>query len=127
MTTSSRNKASVRALEESLLDLLATAALGKTVDYSAMSPTEVAELGYAAQLARGRVEDPDDRLGAVMRRCRDLLEATALAEVEKPKTALQARWKAPFSLDLGKIRSELKLRMRAAERRAEMDTSPSGP
>lgn len=40
---------------------------------------------------------------------------------------LQARWKAPFSLDLGNIRSELKLRMRAAERRAELDTSPSGP
>lgn len=92
-----------------------------------MSPTESADLSHAAQIARGRVEDPDEMLGSVMRRCSHLLEVTALADVEKPKTELQARWKAPFSLDLGNIRSELKLRMRAAERRAELDTSPSGP
>ena len=91
-----------------------------------MSPTESADLGHAAQLARGRVEDLDDRLGTVMRRRKHLLEATARRS-EKPKTELQARWKAPFSLDLDNIRSELKLRMRAAERRAKLDTSPSGP
>lgn len=128
MTPSRRmDKASVRALEENLLDLLATAALGEAVDFSVMSPTEVAELGYAAQLARGRIEDPDDRLGTTMRKCRDLLATVTLEEVENPKTKLQARWKAPFPLDLGKIRSELSLRMRTAKRRSALDTGTSAP
>lgn len=55
-----------------------------------MSHIEAADVGHAEQVARGRVEYPNDRLGTVMRRCKHLLEATTRRS-EKPKTELQAR------------------------------------
>ena len=83
------------------------------------------QLGYACELARGRVEYPDGNLGRVARFCRARLEGTA-APAGRFRDPVQASWGALWHVDAGKLRTELPLhlmKLRREARSAEAETA----
>ena len=68
----------------------------------------VRQLGYAAFLVRGCLDDPEDNLGAAIRMAAKRLDG------KSPRASgftdpVQARWGAPFHLDAAKLRLETPL------------------
>ena len=88
-----------RLRERQTMELLAKVAAGR----------------YASYLVRGRVEDPEDNLGRVARFCMERLEgAPALAGCFRDP--VQARWGAPWHLDVAKLRTEVRLHLTKLQR-----------
>lgn len=119
MTKANRNSAmsAARRREEDMLDLLARVAVHGFKPTGSEDEEHLRQLGYAASVARGRVEDPQDYLGKVVNYCRSHLpERQTTAGVYRDP--VQKRWGAKWNLDVGKVRSELPLHVQKLKRSA---------
>ena len=99
-----------RRRECDLMELLAKVAAGRHVPDGREDEASLRQLGYACELARGRVEDPDGNLGRVARFCRERLEGMAVP-AGRFRDPVQAGWGALWHLDAGKLRTELPLHL----------------
>jgi len=99
-----------RRRERDLMELLAKVAAGRYMPDGREDEASLRQLGYACDLARGRVEDPDGNLGRVARFCRERLEGTAVP-AGRFRDPVQASWGALWHLDAGKLRTELPLHL----------------
>ena len=107
---------SARRREEEVMRLLAQIAIGDMSVMSKRDEGSLRQLGYAASLVRGRLDDPEDNLGAAIRLAADALEgktATATEFVDR----VQAKWGAPRHLDAAKLRLETPLHLLGLRRR----------
>ena len=114
-----------RRRERDLMELLAKVADGRHVPDGREDEASLRQLGYACELARGRVEDPDGNLGRVARFCRARLEGTT-APAGRFRDPVQASWGALWHVDAGKLRTELPLhlmKLRREARSAEAETA----
>ncbi|MDE0406254.1 MAG: hypothetical protein OXN81_00190 [Alphaproteobacteria bacterium] len=92
------------------MELLAKVAAGRYMPDGREDEASLRQLGYACELARGRVEDPDGNLGRAARFCRERLEGTA-APAGRFRDPVQASWGAPWYVDARKLRTELPLHL----------------
>jgi len=99
-----------RRREHDLMELLAKVAAGRHMPDGREDEASLRQLGYACDLARGRVEDPDGNLGRVVRFCRERLEGKA-APAGRFRDPVQASWGAPWHVDARKLRTELPLHL----------------
>lgn len=114
-----------RRRERDLMELLAKVAAGRHMPDGREDEASLRQLGYACELARGRVEDPDGNLGRAARFCRERLEGTAVP-AGRFRDPVQASWGAPWHVDAGKLRTELPLhlmKLRRKARNAEAETA----
>ncbi len=114
-----------RRRDRDLMELLAKVAAGRHMPDGREDEASLRQLGYACDLARGRVEDPDGNLGRVARFCRKRLEGTA-APAGRFRDPVQASWGALWHVDVGKLRTELPLHLvkrRREARSAEAETA----
>ncbi len=114
-----------RRRERDLMELLARVAAGRHMPDGREDEASLRQLGYACELARGRVEDPDGNLGRVARFCRARLEGTT-APAGRFRDPVQASWGALWHVDAGKLRTELPLhlmKLRREARSAEAETA----
>ena len=99
-----------RLRDHDMMGLLARAVAGERVWDQVQAPDDLRQLGYAAYLVHGRVEDPVDNLGLLLRACH-----TRLRDLPRPertyRDAAQARWAAPHAMDPRKLRTELPLHL----------------
>ena len=115
---SAQNNNLARRREEELMRLLAQLAAGDMSVISDRDDSSLWQLGYAASLVRGCLDDPEDNLGAAIRLAADVLE-------DKPQDAIefvggvQARWGAPRHLDAAKLRLETPLHLLGLRRGEE--------
>ncbi|WP_036796887.1 hypothetical protein [Leisingera caerulea] len=119
MANANRNNglSPARRREKDMLDLLARVAVHGFTPTGSEDEGHLRQLGYAANVARGRVEDPQDYLGKVVKYCRSHLpERPAPAGVYRDP--VQKRWGAKWNLDVGKVRSELPLHVQKLKRSA---------
>ena len=99
---------SARRRDEEVMRLLARIVTDGTAVMLALDENSMRQLGYAASLVRGRLEDPEDNLGAVISLATKALEGkTATATVFCDP--VQAKWGAPRHLDAAKLRLETPL------------------
>jgi len=73
---------------------------------------DLRQLGYAAQVARGSVDDPEDRLTCLVKFCRAAVSNAPVADVVHAHDANQARWGAAWHVDVSKFRTELPLHVK---------------
>lgn len=99
-----------RRRERDLMELLAKVAAGRHMPDSREDEASLRQLGYACELARGRVEDPDGNLGRVARFCRERLKGTT-APPGRFRDPVQESWGAGWHVDAGKLRTELPLHL----------------
>ncbi len=99
-----------RRRERDLMELLAKVAAGRHMPDGLEDEASLRQLGYACELARGRVEDPDGNLGRVARFCRERLEGKAVP-TGRFRDPVQAGWGALWHVDAGKLRTELPLHL----------------
>ena len=95
-----------RRRERAIMRVLARVVTGDFVLPVNPRVDHLRQLGYAAQLARGRVADPDQNLLEVVRVCRSRLTGLPVPEVSA-RDSVQAAWGAPWHLDAAKLRTEL--------------------
>jgi len=93
-----------------MLQQLADILEGGSVDLLA-SEEQLRQLGYAAQVARGRVPDPENRLLRTIRSCRTALSSNPCpeAKADRARDALQREWGAAWHVDAAKLATELPL------------------
>lgn len=104
------NYGPARQREHDLMRLLARVVIGGDLAIGSLSLEETRQLGYAAHLARGRIADPEDKLGQLSRAC--LIRVQGLPTPDRTyRDAVQARWGAAHSLDPRKLRTELSLHL----------------
>lgn len=100
-----------RSRENAMLARLA----GVVCDGDGLTGAETSEdlrqLGYAAHLARGRVDDPDNHLGRIVKACQSALQGQE-PPVGHYRDGAQALWGAAWHLDATKLRTELPLHIR---------------
>lgn len=99
-----------RRRERDLMEFLAKVAAGRHMPDGREDEASLRQLGYACELARGRVEDPDGNLGRAARFCRERLEGTAVP-TGRFRDRVQASWGARWHVDAGKLRTELPLHL----------------
>ena len=99
-----------RRRERDLMALLARIAAGRHMPDGREDEAFLRQLGYACDLARGRVEDPDGNLGRIARFCRERLEGTTVPP-GRFRDPVQASWGALWHVDAGKLRTELPLHL----------------
>lgn len=97
-----------RRREHEMLALLARAALGRYELGGCESEADLRQLGYAAELALGRVEDPDRNLSKLVAQCRERLRGSDAPDGDY-RDSVQARWGAAWNFDIGKLKTELPL------------------
>jgi hypothetical protein len=102
-----------RKRERDLMRTLAKAVAVGFVPPESASLDDLRQLGYAAQLARGSVADPDRHLLEVVRFCRKAVAGESVPHVSA-RDRLQAEWGAPWHVDAGKLRTELPLHLSRA-------------
>lgn len=107
-----------------MMSLLADVACGLFEPKGNESEADLRQLGYSAYLARGRVRDPEDRLGSLVRTCREILSGSPVPEGQY-RDPIQARWGAPWHLDAAKLKTELPLHLMRLERNADRSATPS--
>ena len=95
-----------RQREHDLLSLLA-----RTVIYGAglsgiESRQELRQMGYGADLASGRVDDPDCNLDNLAFKCHQKLAGSQIPD-HNYRDPVQQWWGAAWNMDIGKIKSEL--------------------
>lgn len=108
-----------RRREQNMLTVLAEVVVHGFVPEASEEESELRQLGYAAFIARGRVDDPDDNLGQVVKYCRDRLADRPPAQGTY-RDLVQQRWGAEWYLDLGKVRAELPLHVLRQKRLKRM-------
>ncbi len=100
-----------RAREELVMRSLARTAAGDGDAVLAEHALPLRQLGYAATLVEGYVDDPQDRLGALIRKA-----SGAPPSGEEPDGGyvdpVQARWRAPWHMDARKLRLETPLHLK---------------
>ena len=104
-----------RLREHRMLQLLASVAAGQHEPDGRKEGGFLRQLGYACQLAEGRVEDPNDNPGRVSLFCRESLGRTP-GPPGPFRDPVQTRWGAEWHLDVGKVRSELPVYLMALQR-----------
>ena len=97
-----------RRREHEMLALLARVALGRYELGGCESETDLRQLGYVAELALGRVEDPDRNLSKLVAECRERLKGFEAPDGDY-RDSVQARWGAEWNFDIGKLKTELPL------------------
>ena len=95
-----------RQKQHDLLSLLARVVICGHEFSGDETEEDLRQLGYGADLARGRVRDPDQNLDALAIKCRNRLSGLSPAN-RNYRDPVQALWGAEWNMDLGKIRSEL--------------------
>lgn len=75
------------------MELLASIAVGKYFPTGKESEDELRQLGYAASLARGRIDDPEGHVTKVMKYCKSQVENLPIPNREY-RDHVQARWGA---------------------------------
>ncbi len=117
----SKGYSPARKREHDLMTTLAQVVVGRFVMSMSAPADDLRQLGYAAQLARGHVDDPQKRLVAVVKAC-----SNAVSGLPKPSVVardkVQAEWGAPWHVDSGKLKTELPLYVRQVR-----DTSGPSP
>ena len=97
-----------RRRESEVMRLLARIATGDRGVMQAQDEPGLRQLGYAASLVRGHVNDPGDNLGAAVRLASRALEGKK-AVATSFRDPVQAKWGAPRHLDAAKLRRETPL------------------
>ena len=99
-----------RRWEHEVMQRLARIAAGDLTVMNSQDESGLRQMGYAASLVRGHVDDPQDNLGAAVR--------LATRELEGKKSVagsfrdpVQAKWGAPRHLDAAKLRLETPLHL----------------
>ena len=97
-----------RRREDEVMRLLARIAYGETDAMPQDDENALRQLGYAASLVQGYLDDPENNLGAAIRMAADSLDG------KTPGTSgfsdpVQAKWGAPWHLDAAKLRLETPL------------------
>ena len=98
--------------------LLARIVTNGTAAMLGMDENSLRQTGYAASLVRGRLEDPEDNLGAAIRLAIEALDGKTATATEF-RDPVQAKWGAPRHLNAAKLRLETPLLLpglRRAER-----------
>lgn len=103
-----RGYGEARRLEHEIMQVLALIVSGRFVMPQSAQPDQLRQLGYAAQFARGRVADPDERLATVIRACCDAIAGLPLPKVEA-RDKVQASWGVRWHVDAEKLKTELHL------------------
>ncbi|WP_037372481.1 hypothetical protein [Salipiger mucosus] len=93
------------------MSLLADVVTGRFFPASTDGESFLRQLGYVAQLARHRIDDPEDRLRKVVDFCREQVKDRP-APSGQYRDPIQQRWGAPWHMDLGKLRTELPLQVK---------------
>lgn len=105
-----------RAREELLMKQLANVVVRGFTPTGGEDEDALRQMGYGAQVARGRVDDPQDHLGAAVRYCRDRLFGLPAREGYAFRDPVQKRWGAAWNVDPGKLRTELPLHVMKMQR-----------
>jgi len=100
-----------------MLSVLARAAMYGHELTGSESEEDLRQLGYSADLARGRVKDPGRNLEALVSECRLRLQAMS-PEDRVYRDPAQARWGALWNMDVGKLKTELPLHVMKLEQDA---------
>ncbi len=106
---------SARRREDRLMHLLARVAAGDIALMSLQDEGSLRQLGYAASLVEGYVDDPQDNLGEAIRLATEELEGRT-ATVSSFRDPVQARWGAQWHLDAAKLRLETPLQLLELQR-----------
>ena len=104
-----------RQREHDVMQLLARIADGGLAVVKAQDESSLRQLGYAASLVHGHVDDPEDHLGAAIRLAETALEGR-VAPAASFRDPDQARWGAPRHLDAAKLRRETPLHLLKLQR-----------
>lgn len=115
-----------RQREHDVMVALARAVLGQKVIEEGEPPDTLRQLGYAAYLVRGRVDDPQDCLGQLALHCMKMVEHAPMPEV-RFRDSVQARWGAPYGMDVHKLRTELPLHIRRLASQAAENEQRGSP
>ena len=99
-----------RQREYELMQLLARIATGDRSVMRAQDERGLRQLGYAASLVHGHVDDPDDNLGAAVCLAAGKLKGKTSAATSF-RDPVQAKWGAPRHLDAAKLRRETPLHL----------------
>lgn len=97
---------SPREREHRMLRAVVAMATGQLRATEVSRPVDLRQLAYLASLARGRCPD-SRRLMEFARVARERLALVPAPETPSSPDPLQVWWGAPWSLDVGKVRSEL--------------------
>ena len=106
-----------RQSEHKVMERLARIAAGDLTVMDKQDESGLRQLGYAASLVRGHVDDPQDNLGAAVRLASKRLEGRKAA-AKSFRDPVQAKWGAPRHLDAAKLRLETPLHLRKLRRGA---------
>lgn len=108
-----------RRMEHEVMQRLARIAAGDLTVMDNQDESGLRQLGYAASLVKGHVDDPQDNLGAAVRLASRRLEGrkTAATSFRDP---IQAKWGAPRHLDAAKLRLETPLHLMNLRRGMKM-------
>ncbi|MDE0303424.1 MAG: hypothetical protein OXI87_00860 [Albidovulum sp.] len=99
------NDGAARRREETLMRLVALIANGDVAIMSKQDEFSLRQLGYAACLVQGYLDDPRDNLGEAIRLAAGALEGKDRPDMEY-RDAVQAKWGARWHLDAAKLRLE---------------------
>lgn len=97
-----------RRRDEEMMRSLARVVTCGTAAMHGLDENSLRQMGYAASLVRGRLEDPEDNLGAAIRLATEALEGKTATAIEF-RDPVQAKWGAPRHLDAAKLRLETPL------------------
>lgn len=104
------------------MDALSDVLAGRYDRVPLQDEADLRQLGYAATLVKGSVNDDLGRLKSLLALCRNTLADRPLPEVT-PRDAVQRRWGARFHLDARKLKHELPLHLNrklAAEQSSDL-------
>ena len=102
------NSSPSRRRDEEVMRLLARIVTNGTAAMLGMDENSLRQTGYAASLVRGRLEDPEDNLGAAIRLAIEALDGKTATATEF-RDPVQAKWGAPRHLSAAKLRLETPL------------------
>lgn len=110
---------SARRREYEVMQRLARIAAGDLTVMDNQDETGLRQLGYAASLVQGHVDDPQDNLGAAVRLASSRLEGRKAAATSF-RDPIQAKWGASRHLDAAKLRLETPLHLMKLRRGMKM-------
>lgn len=100
-----------RERECNMMKILADVVAGDFGVPEAMQADDLRQLGYAAQVVRGSVDDPEKRLTHLVKLCRAAVAEAPMVEIVDARDTVQAQWGAPWHVDARKFRRELPLHL----------------
>lgn len=98
-----------REREHAMLVLIGQMCRGEIKASAVSDVSDLRQLAYLASLARNRVDRGSKALESFVTEARKRLPIMLAEVLDKPQDPLQAFFGAPFSLDVGKVRSEVHL------------------